>query len=178
MEDKILVWKLRRGRREAMARIYGKYESMLLTIAASILGDIAGAEDIVHDVFMSVAQSPDKIRLDGNLKNFLAISVSSRAKDRLRGRRATRPLEQVEFLSPVTQQPEVVASQAEHLHLAWSALAQLPAEQREVLVLHLIAGLKFRQIASNLGVSINTAQSRYRYGLTKLRALLNGELER
>jgi RNA polymerase sigma-70 factor (ECF subfamily) len=178
IEDKILVWQLRCGRREAMARIYGKYEPMLLTIAAGILGDVAGAEDVVHDVFMALAQSPDKVRLDGHLKNFLAVCVTNRAKDRLRSRRDSVSLDDIEFHVPVGQQPEVLASQQEHLQLAWSSLAQLPPEQREVVVLHLIAGLIFRQIASNLDISINTAQSRYRYGLEKLRTLFNGELER
>lgn len=45
MEDTILVWQLKHGRREAMARIYGKYKPMLLTIAAAILGDAVGAGD-------------------------------------------------------------------------------------------------------------------------------------
>ncbi len=178
VEDKILIWKLKRGERQAMARIYGKYEPMLLTIAAAILGDVAGAEDVVHDVFMSLAQSPDKIRLNGHLRNFLVVCVTNRAKDRRRGRRGSVSLDEVEFRVPQGQQPERMASQQERLQLAWSHLAQLPAEQREVVVLHLIAGLKFRQIAVNLDISINTAQSRYRYGLKKLRTLFNGELER
>lgn len=176
IEDKILVWQLRSGKHEAMVRIYGKYEPMLLTIATAILGDIAGAEDVVHDVFMALAQSPDKVRFNGHLRNFLAVCVTNRAKDQLRGRRDSVSLEELEFRVPAGQQPEVMASRQEHLQLAWSSLAQLPPEQREVVVLHLIAGLKFRQIAANLDISINTVQSRYRYGLTKLRTLFNGEL--
>lgn len=178
IEDKILVWQLRYGRREAMAKIYCKYEPMLLTIAAAILRDTVGAEDVVHDVFMGLARSPEKTPLNGHLRNFLAVCVTNRAKDRLRGRRDSVSLNEVAFHIPEGQQPEMMATQREHLQLAWSSLAQLPPEQREVVVLHLIAGLKFRQIATNLDISINTAQSRYRYGLEKLRALCNGELER
>ncbi len=178
IEDKILVWQLKCGKREAMARIYRQYEPMLLTIAAAILRDTVGAEDVVHDVFMALAQSPEKIRLDGHLKNFLAVCVTNRAKDRLRGRRVSVSLNEMEFHVPKGQQPEIMATQQEHLQLAWSSLGQLPPEQREIVVLHLIAGLKFRQIATSLGISINTAQSRYRYGLEKLRTLFNGELER
>ena len=58
----------------------------------------------------------------------------------------------------------------------WSdALAELPYEQREVVLLHLRAGLKFNQIAKVQDVSVNTAKGRYRYALAKLRAILNGE---
>jgi hypothetical protein len=47
MEDKILIWRFRHGGREALERIYRKYEAMLLTIATAILNDPAAAEDVV-----------------------------------------------------------------------------------------------------------------------------------
>jgi RNA polymerase sigma-70 factor (ECF subfamily) len=49
---------------------------------------------------------------------------------------------------------------------------RLPEEQRQVLVLHLWGGLSFEEIASTLAVSANTAASRYRYALQKLRAAM------
>ena len=52
-------------------------------------------------------------------------------------------------------------------------LGRLPYEQREIIVLHLHQEMRFREIAEALGVSINTVQSRYRYGLEKLRSILN-----
>jgi RNA polymerase sigma-70 factor (ECF subfamily) len=57
------------------------------------------------------------------------------------------------------------------------ALAQLPDDQRTTITLHVRGGLRFREIARLQGVSINTVQSRYRYGLAKLRCLLNGEMK-
>ena len=53
----------------------------------------------------------------------------------------------------------------------------LPEEQREILVLHLQSKLPFREIARLREISINTAMSRYRYGLEKIRSALDGELE-
>jgi RNA polymerase sigma-70 factor (ECF subfamily) len=57
------------------------------------------------------------------------------------------------------------------------ALATLPYEQREVVVLHLSGDLTFREIAAVQGVSINTVLSRYRYGMDELRSIVNGEVE-
>ena len=57
------------------------------------------------------------------------------------------------------------------------ALAQIPYEQREVVVLHLHGDMKFREIAGLRAVSTKTIQSRYRYGLDKLRSILNSEAE-
>jgi RNA polymerase sigma-70 factor (ECF subfamily) len=57
------------------------------------------------------------------------------------------------------------------------AVAQLPEEQREVVLLRLTAGLRFREIAELQQASLNTVQGRYRYGLDKLRSTLNGEVD-
>ena len=57
-------------------------------------------------------------------------------------------------------------------------MAQLPYEQREAVNLYLQGDLTFRQIAVIQNVSINTVQGRYRYGITKLRSILNSELEK
>ena len=54
----------------------------------------------------------------------------------------------------------------------FEAMAKLPTEQREVISLHIYGQMKFREIAEQLDVSINTVQSRYRYGIEKLRAFL------
>ena len=62
--------------------------------------------------------------------------------------------------------------QAEGADQVRLALAQLPYEQREVVVMHFKGGLTFREIAEWQEVSINTVQGRYRYGLDKLRQLL------
>jgi DNA-directed RNA polymerase specialized sigma24 family protein len=54
-------------------------------------------------------------------------------------------------------------------------MSQLPYEQREAVVLHLKGGMKFKELAKLQGVSISTIHGRYRYGLYKLRSLLNSE---
>ena len=75
-------------------------------------------------------------------------------------------------------QPERLAMSKEQLQKIGAALAELPFEQREVIILHLQNGLKFKDIANARQVSVNTIQSRYRYGLKKLRLTLDGEMEK
>jgi RNA polymerase sigma-70 factor (ECF subfamily) len=53
-----------------------------------------------------------------------------------------------------------------------SALAQLPLEQRETIVLHLNGGMKFKEIAKMQKIPLSTVQGRYRYGLDKMRTIL------
>ena len=73
--------------------------------------------------------------------------------------------------------PETVAVFDEQSQRLARALSRLPYEQREVVLLHLYSGLTFRAIAKLEDQSINTVQGRYRYGLNRLRSLLDGEVE-
>jgi len=54
----------------------------------------------------------------------------------------------------------------------FEAMSKLPTEQRDVVSLHIHGNMKFREIAEQLDLSINTVQSRYRYGIEKLRTFL------
>lgn len=173
-EDMLLIWQLKRGSSRALQRIYEKYESYLLTVAMTLLSDLAGAEDVVHDFFVSLAQSADKLSLAGSLKAYMAICVANRARDVLRKKRDCVSVREKEIQG--TDWPELAVIKDEQIRAAGRAIKELPYEQKEAVVLHLQGELKFKDIARLQNVSINTVQSRYRYGIDKLRSLLNSEL--
>lgn len=77
-----------------------------------------------------------------------------------------------------SDKPERWIIHSEELDNLNKAIVQLPYHQREVVILHLQGGMKFRAIAESQNMSINTVQSRYRYGLDKLRSLLNSEVKK
>ncbi len=179
LEDALLIWKFKAGDSTALARIYDKYKKPLLRMAAGLLNREYQAEDIVHDVFLWLAQSPEKVRLGGNLRSFLATCVVNRVRNsnragRRRGSDTTATAVAVEARDHSEPQRWLIAS--ERRAKLNEALAQLPYEQREVVILHLQGKMKFREIAKSQSASINTVQSRYRYGLEKLRSLLDGEV--
>jgi len=177
MEDKLLVWKCKRGSRDALRRIYEKYHVDLLKLAVVLTGDANTAQDIVHDVFVRFAQSIRRLGLTGSLKGYLVVSTANRVRDQRRDtlRRSEQGLEQADALPSGAPQPEqwaVLSEQLEHLR---QAMAQLPYEQREAVALHAQTGMTFRSIARRQNTSVSTVQGRYRYGIEKLRSLLNGE---
>ena len=180
LEDKVLVWRFKCGSRDAFRRIYEKYENDLLTLAVNLLGDGSAAEDVVQDVFISFVQSVEKFRLSGSLKGYLARCVANRARDRIRKSRRQRvgPVNDAEAVLSDTAGPIQLVMRSEELQQLSCAMTELPYEQREVIMLHLHGEMKFRQIAELQKVSIKTAQSRYRYGLDKLRTTLNGEVKK
>jgi len=88
-------------------------------------------------------------------------------------RRSAVSLEQMDVHPPAGDGPQYLATNRELAAQLDTAMAELPDEQREILVLHLESKLPFREIAQLKKISINTAQSRYRYGLDKLRLSLD-----
>ena len=85
-------------------------------------------------------------------------------------------LDAVSDVGSSTDDPAGHAVESEQSGRLDQLLACLPYEQREVVILHLHQEMSFREIARAMDVSINTVQSRYRYGLNKLRVILNGEV--
>ncbi|MBM4027134.1 MAG: sigma-70 family RNA polymerase sigma factor [Planctomycetes bacterium] len=189
LEDQRLKWKFKRGSDEALTRIYEKYLDSMLTLALGLLHDPAAAEDVVQGVFVAFAQSRRSLQMWGSLSGYLATSVVNRVRDyrrrqrRQSGRVGLAPPEDANGMSwwgkphPTAAPADVVifSEEATRLH---DAIAQLPEEQREVVLLRLKADMKFRHIAKLQQTSINTVLSRYRYALERLRALLDGEREK
>jgi RNA polymerase sigma-70 factor (ECF subfamily) len=175
-EDKLLIRQFKQGSEQAFSRIYEKYKNYLLTLTTALLNDVAAAEDVVHSVFVGLAESIEDFELTGSLKKYLAICALNRARNAKKaGQLSAVPISEAEHAASDSARPEHSAILAEDSQRINDALARLPYEQREVITLHLKAEMKFRQIASLQNESINTIQSRYRYGLEKLRSLLDEE---
>lgn len=177
LEDLRLVAWAKRGDSRALRRIYEKYGDSLLTTAAVLMGDMAAAEDILHDVFVSFAEGISDFELTGSLKGYLAKCVANRARNVLQASARQKVLLGAIETSGAHGPEEVIAADEEAKRLA-NALNELPAEQREVIVLHLRGELTMRDIGRLQGVSVNTVKGRYRYGLEKLRSILNGQVEK
>ena len=170
-DDRQLLKDLQRGESAAWRQIYLKYKDDLLTVARSLVCDVDTAEDCLQEVFVLLASNECKVR--GNLKGYLLSCVVNRARDHLRRSNArsnchvNMPVDRIEAANPA----DVLAAN-DQVETVTRALEKLPLEQREVIVLHLHGDMKFRRIATMLDLSINTVQSRYRYGMEKLRQLL------
>lgn len=180
VEDTLLKLKFNRGDRDALCRIYKKYKDDLLRLAVALLNDTSAAEDVVNDAFVTFTQSMGEIRLIGNLKSFLTTCIVNHARNmyRARQRRRTVGIDEAEHIKSDANGPEQSAIFNEEYQKLKDAMAELPYEQQEIIVLRLHNGMRFRHISKLQNISINTAKSRYRYGLDKLRSLLNSEVQK
>lgn len=171
--EKKLIQRFNQGDQDALCQIYQQYKHDLFGFDLSMLRDAHTAEDLVHDVFVRMAQQSSRFTLTGSLKGYLLTSTANRVRDhgRLKSRRDVS-LEQTAPPAEESPSPETCLIRTEDSRRFWKVILQIPYEQREVLLLHCHYDLKFREIARAQGVSINTIQSRYRYGLEKAASLL------
>ena len=179
IEDELLKWKFKSGSSDALQRIYQKYRDYLLTVAMALVNDAGLAEDALHDVFLAFAQSTERFKIHGSLRSYLITCTANRCRDQLRSRkRQPLGLADDDYLQSHTDTPDKRIICDELSRQVADAMAQLPYEQREVVALHVNAAMKLRHIAAIQNVSVSTVKGRYRYGLQKLRSVLNGRLEK
>jgi len=178
LADKRLLWRLQRGDKDALREIYEKHEGDLLTLAAHLLHDAGAAEDIVQDVFVAFVRAAPRLQLRRSLGGYLATAAANRVRDRFRrlARERLAPLEDVGHRVAEADGPVRMVMRTEAKQRLRQAVAALPYEQREVIMLRMHADMKFKEIAQHQNVSIKTTLSRYRYGLDKLHEMLDGEV--
>jgi RNA polymerase sigma factor (sigma-70 family) len=149
-----------------------KHGAALLFVARQWVSAKSDAEDVVQEAFIRFWRARDRV---ADPVTFLFTCVRNCALDWQRERRrqirregsAARSEREPMFTGSLEQDERRVA--VEH------ALRRLPDEQREVLAMKIWGGLTFPQAAEALGISANTAASRYRYALAKLREQLAEE---
>jgi RNA polymerase sigma factor (sigma-70 family) len=143
---------------ETLYRLHGPG---LLLFAIAIAGEKSRAQDAVHHVFLKMIESGVLDRAVDE-KAYLFASVRNALLNDVKVRHRNVPLDDAIWFSP----PDRDYAAELNLRLA---LAALPTDQREVTILHVWGELTFAQIAEMLKISSNTAASRYRYALARLR---------
>ena len=180
VSDVELLHAVARGDEAALARLYDAYRVILFGLLVRILNSREEAEDILQDVFIQVwRRAKDFDEKRGRPFTWLVTLARSRAIDRLRqlGARqrltmgAAQQQEQTENISDALTD----AVRAEQEAVVRQALAELPQEQRQTLVLAYFEGLTQSEIATKLNAPLGTIKTRMRSGMTKLRARLGSQ---
>lgn len=154
------------GSELAFEQVYDRFAAELLRAAQAVAADRSLAEDAVQEAFVGLVKTGTRAKEIRNLRAYLFTAVVRAARRNRLARPNTQPLE----IDPAMPHTDVTSPHAERLA---RALQLLPQDQREVLTLHLDGGLTFEETAAELNISANTAASRYRYALEKLRTALN-----
>ena len=149
-------------------RLYEAKAARLILYGRALGLSHAEAEDVLQETFVALLRMPEE---PAEPEFYAVRSYRNRALNYRRSlwRRWARELESHRWFEPA-------AAENGQEKAAMDALARLPRDQREVIVLKIWHAYTFEAIGQLLEVSPNTVAGRYRYGLEKLRACLNGEV--
>ena len=157
--------------REQLAAVYDQYAAGLYRYGLMILADTAAAEDAVQQAFLKLAARGERISEIASRNGYLRTAVRNECYRilRRRNRDSNVNLELTRIIEPVDRE----ALDKEQQREIEQVLRSLPVNQREVVHMKVYEQMTFQKIANELGISINTAASRYRYAMDKLRRGLN-----
>ncbi|MGH9464548.1 MAG: sigma-70 family RNA polymerase sigma factor [Thermoanaerobaculia bacterium] len=182
LDDRQLVAALAERRQEALGELYDRHAGMLLALGARILGRREDAEEVLQETLLQAWNQAGRYAPErSSVATWLVLIARSRAIDRLRTRRvvertaeAAHREEHATHASPAGPTAVLEGERRERLQ---RKLAELPADQREVLEKAFFAGWTQREIAERTGVPLGTVKTRTLLAMKKLRAALADDLE-
>lgn len=178
-DDEMLVRLITRAQADALHELYDRYSRLVFSLALSMVGDEATAEEITLDVFVKVWEKAETYRAEqAKVSTWLIRITRHHAIDILR-RQGSRPQQQsfswAEEATPAelrSGSPEDLIEESIRREQVRTALAQLPVDQKQALALAYLQGYTHRQIAEKLNQPLGTIKTRIRLGMEKLRQIL------
>src|SRR5688572_3997777 len=181
--EAVLIERCAAGEEVACAELVAGHERMVYTLGLHLLGDRDEALDLSQEVFLRVFRTIGSFRGQSALKTWIYRIVINQARNRQRFWRRRRRSDQVSLDQHVAEHgdlsqpgdgtsPHRALARKELASRLWSALNDLPFDQRTVIVLREIDGLSYEEIAFSLGVAIGTVKSRLTRARQELRVQL------
>jgi RNA polymerase sigma-70 factor, ECF subfamily len=174
--EQLLVLRCQAGDEEALGELIGRYSPGLRFFLRKIAAQADSADDLLQETWVDVYRKINRLERPESFKAWLyriARDKAYRELRRLPGRPASiNELQQ----DPITT--EEISFSADEAEAVRAALDQLPAEQRDVLVLRFMEEMSYEQIAEVIGCPIGTVRSRIHYAKLSLRAKLESTTHR
>lgn len=179
--DEDLMLRYRGGDARAFEALYARHRGGLFRYILRQVGFRAAADEVFQEVWMRIIATRERYRVEARFATFLYSIAHNCVMDHFRRK---PPMHLISFedesasvlevATPTTEQPESVVQRKQVAQRLLRALALLPDEQRNAFLLHEEGGLTLEEIARVTGVGRETAKSRLRYALAKLREALPG----
>lgn len=174
--DERLMGEVAQGKREHLETLVRRYASPLLTYIERMIGDRHRAEELFQDVFLAVWVKRRTYRFPRSFRSWLFAIATNRCREAFR---RTRPMDvlpprELTAAAPVSTDPTPAetAVATETANLVATAVAQLPSQQRTVVVLRNWNGLSYGEIAEIVGRSEGTIRSHMHHALAGIRRYL------
>ena len=160
------------GERDALAELYQRTRTAVYGLALSYLKNAQDAQDLTQDVYVQVWDCAAQYRPTGSPMGWLLAVCRSLCLMRLRREERHAALSEEEWDAIPAQE---CGLDADERALLQGALANLSDEERRVVLLHAVTGMKHREIAALLELPLPTVLSKYHRALKKMRSFLEGD---
>lgn len=171
-ELEALISDIAAGSREDLAELYRRTRAAVYGLALSYLKNGAEAEDVAQDTFVKVWAAAPSYRPQGKPMAWLLTIARNLALGRLRTAARIQDLSEAQWSAFSIESDSLTADDRTVLA---AALGRLSDEERHIVVLHAVCGLKHREIAQFLGLALPTVLSKYHRSLKKLKTILEGD---
>lgn len=161
------------GDKEALSDLYRSVSSAVYGYALSILKNSHDAEDILHDCFVNIYTSAQNYKPFGKPMAWILTITKNLCLLKLRERKKTSDIPEEDWQTFISDHPEM---SGEDKLVLEDCMTILTDEERQIVLLHAIAGFKHREIATHMDIPLSTVLSKYNRALKKLQAhLAKGE---
>ncbi|MBX2921650.1 MAG: RNA polymerase sigma-70 factor [Chitinophagaceae bacterium] len=169
-----IVERLNNGQQQALDRLFAQYYRSLVYFAMRIIKNQEEAEDIVIESFSKLWNNRERMESVQNIKGFLYLTTRNACVDYLRAQTKTRDIQkELRLLAdPFIQDMDIETTRAETLRYIYEEMEKLPYQCRNVFKLSVIKGLKSRDIASELNISVSNVTSQKSRAIQLLRTAL------
>lgn len=163
------IRKIAAGDQAALAELYEQTHAAVYSFALSILKNRQDAEDVVQDTYIQIWNAAGGYTSEGKPLAWIFTIARNLARMRIRAQSRTVAVAPEDWQSLFSDEPAVTPE--DRLLLA-ALLETLSDEERQILVLHIMTGLKHREIAELLNLQLNTVLVKHSRALKKLRSVL------
>lgn len=170
----LLILNIAKGNRESLAQLYEKTRPAVYSLALSYLKNQADAQDVVQDVFVQVWNCAQGYQAKGYPMAWLMTVTRNMALQKLRADARFQELSPQQWQEIPAVENQNTAQARALLQVVFKILSE---QERRIVCLHAVAGLKHREIAKLLELPLATELSKYHRALKKLKAELEGEDE-
>lgn len=172
-----LVERLRRGEVSAVGEVYDRHHAAVRAFARRLVGDHATAEDLVHEVFVTLPRAARRFKGESSLRTFLISIAVNHSRHFVRGaaRRRSAMERYAEARDATAPPSDEQARRLELAQLLTRALDQLPLDQRVAFVLCEVEGHTSVEAAPIVGAPEATVRTRLHHAKKRLRALIGEE---
>ncbi len=160
------------GEKDAFAQLYGRTRTAVYALMLSLLKNAHDAQDLTQDAFVRIWENAGRYRPGGSPMAWILTLARNLALMQLRRSARETGLDEDQWAAIPDDERALTP---EDRHMLQSALAILNDQERQVVLLHALSGLKHREIASVLELSLPAVLSKYHRALKKLRAFMEGD---